>query len=257
MALRLSQNHLMVVDNCPRQFQYLYLDQIGGIGRGESLPLVWGSQFHQLMLQQDLGLPLPAPDDPAADPELSRCIRGLKAAAPELFEASLIGQSEYPISAVVQGHTLVAVYDRLILGGDRAIIYDWKTYAQPPSATELADHWQTRLYLYLLAEVGHYAPEHLSMVYWFVRLSPDHPKPTSVTLPYSVERHERTDAELTQKLQQLNQWLELYDRHALPQVPIDSPHCRTCAFAVCCDRLPSQRAAQRLLALDSVDEVSP
>ncbi|MEO0405859.1 MAG: PD-(D/E)XK nuclease family protein [Cyanobacteria bacterium P01_A01_bin.135] len=256
MALRLSQSHLAVLALCPRKFQYLYLDQIGEIGGEIQQPMVWGSQFHQLMLQQDIGLPVPL-TDVATDPELSRCVAVLKAVAPQLFDPASVRQSEYPISAAVAGHTLVAVYDRLLLKGDRAIIYDWKTYAKPLSPSDLANQWQTRLYLYLLAQVGEYAPQALSMVYWFVRLTPSHPQPTSVELHYSAAQHQQTHAELTQRLQQLNHWLDHYSRQALPQLPADSPHCARCPFAVCCDRLPSQREAHQLLALDSIDELPP
>ncbi len=250
MPLRLSQTHLSVLTLCPRKFQYLYLDQIGGIAP-PTQQQVWGNQFHQLMQQQDLGLPLIQ----SPDPHLARCVTALQAAAPHLFDRTLDRQSEYRLGLRLGSHVLVAVCDRLVVQSDRATLYDWKTYARPLSSQQLAQSWQTRLYLYVLAEAGPYSPSALSMVYWFVRLTPDHPAPQSVTLPYSAEQHQRTHAELTRLVQQLDQWLERYDQQSLPQLPLTSPHCTTCPFALCCDRLPQQRQAQRLLSIDEVEEV--
>ncbi|MGB3612453.1 MAG: PD-(D/E)XK nuclease family protein [Elainellaceae cyanobacterium] len=251
MPIRLSQSHLNLLARCPRQFQYTYLDQIGGIASESQQQFVWGNQFHQLMLQRDLGLPL----FPLLEPELTHCMTALQVAAPHLFDPTSAHQSEYQLSLPLATHTLVVVYDRLVLEGNRATIYDWKTHVRPLSAQQLSQSWQTRLYLYLLAEVGDYAPEALLMEYWFVRLTPNHSVPTSVSLPYSTIQHNQTHTELTQQIQQLNQWLDQYDQQPLPQLPLDSPDCITCPFAVCCDRLPSQRQVQQLLSVEAADEV--
>lgn len=253
MPMRLSQSHLNLLTHCPRKFQYVYLDQIGGIATESQQQFVWGNQFHQLMQQQDLGLPLLL----ALEPELTHCVAALQTAAPHLFDDSLNHQSEYRLSLPLENHTLVVVYDRLVLGRDHAVIYDWKTHARPLSMRQLSESWQTRLYLYLLAEVGHYSPDVLRMEYWFVRLTGDHPAPSSVSLPYSAACHKQTHGELTRQIQQLNLWLEQYDQQPLPQLPPQDPCCTTCPFAVCCDRLPGQRQVQQLLAVDAVDEVRP
>ncbi|MGF1512095.1 MAG: PD-(D/E)XK nuclease family protein [Elainellaceae cyanobacterium] len=253
MPLRLSQAHLAILTLCPRKFQYRYLDQIGGIVP-QTQQQLWGSQFHQLMQQQGLGLPLSAPD-----PELGHCMTALQAAAPYLFGSAPNQQSEHRLGLTLGNHALVAVYDRLVLEGDRATIYDWKTHSRPLSRQQLAQSWQTRLYLYILAAVGTYSPESLSMVYWFVRLTPEHPVPQSVVLPYSVVQHRQTRADLTAHLQQLDRWLARYEHRPLPQLPPGSPHCADCAFAVRCDRLPrqrqNQRQTQRLLSVEDISEV--
>ncbi|MGF1537324.1 MAG: PD-(D/E)XK nuclease family protein [Elainellaceae cyanobacterium] len=248
--MRLSQGHLNLLALCLRKFQYVYLDQIGGMA-AETPQQAWGSQFHQLMLQQDLGLSvLPA------EPDLARCFSALQSSAPQLFDPALDRQSEYRLSVPLENHSLVVVYDRLVLAGNRATIYDWKTYARPPTADQLAQSWQTRLYLYVLAEAGPYPPEALSMIYWFVRLTPDHPAPRSVSLSYSAAQHRQTHVDLTDCLRQIDQGLAQYPQRPFPKLPPTAAACETCPFAVCCDRLPSQRQTQRLLSVEDAAEVS-
>jgi ATP-dependent exoDNAse (exonuclease V) beta subunit len=58
---------------------------------------------------------------------------------------------------------LTVIYDLLIEAEDNAQILDWKTYPQPKEQNRLAKDWQTRLYLYVLAETSDYLPEQISM----------------------------------------------------------------------------------------------
>ncbi|NJN75919.1 MAG: PD-(D/E)XK nuclease family protein [Synechococcaceae cyanobacterium RL_1_2] len=57
--LRLAQSHLQVLSLCPPKFAQIYLHQLGTLNdpawqaRAE-----WGTNFHLLMQQQELGLPL-------------------------------------------------------------------------------------------------------------------------------------------------------------------------------------------------------
>jgi hypothetical protein len=70
----------------------------------------------------------------------------------------------------VGNYLLTVIYDLILLESDRAVIFDWKTYLKPIDADKLAKNWQTRLYLYVLAETSAYPPDSLSMTYWFVQL---------------------------------------------------------------------------------------
>jgi len=67
-------------------------------------------------------------------------------------------------------YLLTVIYDLILLESDRAVIFDWKTYLKPIDADKLAKNWQTRLYLYVLAETAAYPLDSLSMTYWFVQL---------------------------------------------------------------------------------------
>ena len=70
--LRLSQNHLHLLETCPRKFQETYLDGlVSPITWEEEENMAWGSRFHLLMQQGELGLPIQG--FMAEDRELQNC----------------------------------------------------------------------------------------------------------------------------------------------------------------------------------------
>jgi len=109
---------------------------------------------------------------------------------------------------------------------------DWKTYPRPQTARHLAENWQTRLYLYGLAETSAYEPEQLSMVYWFFQATDqDAPAPQSLSFSYDRTQHDRTHQDLTTLLQQLTDWLSHYSTgESLPQLGIAHRECDRCNF---------------------------
>ena len=85
----------------------------------------------------------------------------------------------------------------------------------------MIQHWQTKLYLYVLAETSDYLPEQISMTYWFVKLPK---KPQSLAIAYDTKQHQQNHQQLSYLLEQLDQWLELY---YLQQKPL--PHRNNCS----------------------------
>ncbi|OUC14399.1 MAG: hypothetical protein B0A82_12325 [Alkalinema sp. CACIAM 70d] len=239
--MRLSQGQLSLLSSCPRKFQYLILEQLAvPTVPEESLRLAEGSQFHRLLQQWDLGLPI----DPlaATHPALKNWFDAFLAAAPQILtlegESQPLRQSEQSRTIALADHVLVAVYDLLLLGRSQAHILDWKTYPKPPQVRHLEHQWQTRLYLYLLAETSHYLPDSLAMTYWFFQGREGQATPQSITLHWDQQRHDRTHQELVQLLTHLSQWLTQYETAGMdfPQAAPSSPLCQTCAFAVSCQR---------------------
>lgn len=212
--LRLSQGHLNLLETCPPKFKQLYLTQ------GSSLPnpeteekQVWGSRFHLLMQQRELGLPI----EPLLqeDTELDRSLKALVEAAPELLANNIKQkrEAEHSLTLSFNNYLFTVIYDLLIAEEERAKIIDWKTYLKPKKRKELATNWQTRLYLYALAKTSDYSPEQISMTYWFVRL-PD--KPQSETFLYNEQLYQQTEEDLTQLLTRLDLWLENNDGYSFP-----------------------------------------
>jgi hypothetical protein len=137
---------------------------------------------------------------------------------------------------------LRVIYDRLVLTPHTAEILDWKTYPQPPDLHQITQHWQTRLYLFVLAETSAYAPEHLSMTYWFVRHINDRGvlSPQSYTIPYDRQTHEQTRQDLTHWIHRLTHWYRAYETGTpFPMLPESSPQCHTCPFNQRCQRSPA------------------
>ncbi|MBR8828015.1 MAG: PD-(D/E)XK nuclease family protein [Gomphosphaeria aponina SAG 52.96 = DSM 107014] len=206
--IRLAQGQLNLLEICPPQFQRLYLEELGSpISPEEQEKQSWGSQFHLLMQQRELGLPIDSLLK--EDEEVQRSLNGLVAAVPEIggLTGTILRDAEHCRTLNFQGYLLTVVYDLLIVEGKKAQILDWKTYLQPQSQKKLAQNWQTRLYLYVLAETSEYLPEQISMTYWFVRLPRT---PASVNFIYNDLLHQQTRQDLSSILTKLDSWLAEY-----------------------------------------------
>ena len=265
--IRLSQGHLNLLALCPRKFQHAFLDQLSAPPTPKQQEKqLWGTQFHLLMQQRQLDLPVERLAQ--TDPPLQQCLAALAQAAPEIV-APVAGdgdrdrtlrQSEHLRSLRFGSWLLVAVYDLLIAAPDRAQILDWKTYPQRPSTqTRLAKDWQTRLYPFLLAETSRYRSEQISMTYWFVqgRSPSEPPQPQQLTFPYSQSLHEQTRQELNDRLDRLGQWLAAYQQQdePFPQVEASEP-CQFCSFAARCQRGDfSGRATPETATLTNLDAI--
>jgi hypothetical protein len=216
LPIRLSQGHLNLLQVCPPQFQRLYLEQLAPPLSPEQLErLHWGSQFHLLMQQRELGLPL----TPLAG-ELADAQNRLLAQAPEIADLNqgMSRAAEHCRTLSHGDYLLTVIYDLLITYPEEAKIFDWKTYLKPEKTEKLAQNWQTRLYLYVLAATSPYASEQISLTYWFVK---DHPR--SLIFRYSQQQYEQTEADLGTLLHQLEEYLENYQQYQL-----DFPHTSQC-----------------------------
>lgn len=260
--MRLSQGQLNCLETCPRKFQQLYLDQLGTLATLEQQErMTWGSRFHLLMQQRELGLPIA---DMSPDPDqLQQSVDAFVKAAPGLFQShpDSVRQSEHRRTLYYESHLLTVVYDLMILEPQQAQILDWKTYPRPQRDRWLAQDWQTRLYPFVLAETSDYQPEQITMTYWFVRsgnLEQGEIQPQSIQFPYTSAKHEQTRHQLTRLLRQLDQWLEAYQAgNNFPQLPASEEYCPSCQFMKRCERDPSMAAiAPSLPDLAAIQEVS-
>lgn len=265
--LRLSQGQLNLLEACPRKFQHIYLEQLGSPSTPEQqVHQAWGSRFHLLMQQRELGLPIESLI--AEDAQMQRCVTSLLAAVPEIVVPTSDAsdswrQSEHRRTCSVHGYPITVIYDLLLLEDQQARILDWKTYPRPPQQRWLARNWQTRLYPFVLAETSSYIPEQISLTYWFVQVQDDQTQallPQSFTFSYDSTLHEQTRQELTQLLEQLTGWLERYQQgEPFPQINEAIERCEDCQFSGRCQRhsvdLEGSPVADWLGNLDRIDEV--
>ncbi|MGJ3254475.1 MAG: PD-(D/E)XK nuclease family protein [Elainellaceae cyanobacterium] len=240
MRMRLSQGHLATLDLCPRKFQYTYLDQYGTpISPDQQSRFEWGNQFHVLMQQRELELPIGYAIS-HDDRHLLQHVGALVNCAPNLFQVKpgRIRQSEHRRSLFVQDYLLTVIYDLVVLDDQQAQIVDWKTYPKPQNRHHLEQSWQTKLYPFVLAETSNYAPAQISMTYWFVQAGQDPtPRPQQLRFDYSTAQHEQIRRELTATLNQLTEWLGSYHHNTSFQ-KIDEALgvCERCPFAIRCQR---------------------
>jgi hypothetical protein len=257
--MRLSQGQLNLLERCPRQFQNTYLDQLGSPTNPEQQERqTWGSRFHLLMQQRELGLPIESLVQ--EDLQLQRWMTAFASAAPEILtpnpNSQTFRESEHCRTLQVQNYLLTVIYDLLIADDCQAQILDWKTYAKPPNKRKLEQNWQTRLYLYVLAETSDYLPEQISMTYWFVQ-SED--KPQSLKFTYNQSQHEKTAQKLHRLLGKFTYWLQRYEQgEPFPQVAEDSKDCEYCQYVTRCDRYDGEEAMSQewLQNLANIQEVS-
>jgi hypothetical protein len=228
---QVSQSTLNLWQTCPRKFQHQVLDNLH-LPSGSNTQMEQGSRFHLLMQQRELGLDISGLA--ASDIQLQNWI-GTYETNPPLM---ILGGGTHPEGNRYPEHTLTyklqpynyiltAIYDLLILGTDQAQILDWKTHNQPLAAAVLQSHWQTRLYLYLLAATTNYLPEQLTFSYWFANTG------TTVAIAYNKKDHDQTEQELSQILSSM---AESEQANFFPQLPQGSLTCNHCEFKYRCER---------------------
>ncbi|WP_017300307.1 PD-(D/E)XK nuclease family protein [Nodosilinea nodulosa] len=255
--LTLTQGHLRQLEICPRRYQYSYLEHVPVPTDPAMLERQWwGTQFHLVMQQRELGLPID--DFLREDAALDAAVNGLLAAAPELFvpQPDVFRQSEHRRTLAFNGYILTAIYDLLVLGPACGQIIDWKTYQRPPEQAQLAQEWQTRLYLYLLVETSHLRPEQVSMTYWFVappQAEANAEPPSRITLTYSDDQHRRTGADLQRLTDHLTTLLA--PAEDLPKIDAALGYCAQCPFAVRCQRW-SERFGAAYATLPAIADIA-
>lgn len=307
VLLQLSQSQLTLIEQCPRKFQYIYLDQLTTPLQAEqSEHLTRGSQVHHLMQQHELQLPQhtlhrlnnnletsrspithTTPFNPQPD-QIYPMVQALISAVPPRDETTVFRQSEYRLTLDWSDVLLTVIYDLLLLDSDHAHIFDWKTYLRPPNLQHLrqrlAQHWQTKLYPFVLVATSAYPPEAVDISYWFVKrnlhsladdeeqASPDQQpiyqkdadnpfEPECLTFAYSDRLHQQTKQDLTQIITQLQHWLDDYRRNQpLPKVDIAQGLCSSCSFRMRCDRmddLTAQENWDHLGDITTIPEIQP
>ncbi|WP_016951217.1 PD-(D/E)XK nuclease family protein [Anabaena sp. PCC 7108] len=264
--LRLSQGHLNLLAACPRKFQHTYLEQITTPSDPQQEEYqTLGSRFHLLMQQQEMGLPINSFLERDKEDEKFKTLKTWMTAfskvAPEILTPEINNQtfrdSEHYRTLQVQDYLLTVIYDLLIADNEKAQIYDWKTNHKLPKKDELAKNWQTRLYLYVLAETSDYLPENISMTYWFIQAQG---KPQNIRFNYDNQQHQQTEKDLNQLLNYLNDWLQKYQQNQpFPQIAEFKKSCELCQYAVRCERQKDNQTeiiTNSLPTFENIQEIS-
>jgi len=221
MYQSLSQTHLNLFETCPPIFQKRYVEQIRTIPNlAQEERSEWGKKFHLLMQQYHLGLSLN--DFVYEDISFQKSLQALVNETQDIWTSSevLAREAEYKLQLKFKSYIFTVIYDLLILYPDRAVIYDWKTFLQREKKDKLINNWQTRLYLYVLAEKMNYSPSQLSMTYWFVKLPH---KLQSMTIQYNEAMHEKNRQDINNILDKIDESMDSYFDFSL-----DFGHIKNC-----------------------------
>ncbi len=231
-----SQSSLQDYHDCPRRFQLRYIDRLAWPAVETEPTQEYekhqqeGSLFHRMVQQHIIGLPSDKLASLAQSERLSRWWDAYQQHAPALNGYTLY--PEYTLSAPLGKHRIVAKFDLIaIKPGEKALIYDWKTYRKRPRDEYLTTRWQTRLYPALLRQAAtringgeKIKPEQIEMVYWFANF------------PHEPATFNYSDAKLEQNWNLVEKVVnEIEKADEFPMSEDDRP-CRFCAFRSYCDR---------------------
>ncbi len=231
-----SQSSLQDYNDCPRRFQLRYIERLAWPAVETEPTQEYerhqqeGSLFHRMVQQHLIGIPAERLSPLATSENLSRWWEAYQQYAPNLDGYALY--PEYTLSAPIGEHRLVAKYDLIaIKPGEKAIIYDWKTYRKRPRDEYLAIRWQTKLYSALLGRGGSHlnggkpiVPARIEMAYWFANY-PDNP----AKFAYSASKSQR-DWDLIEKIVS-----EISSTSKFLMSEETRP-CQFCAYRSYCDR---------------------
>jgi CRISPR/Cas system-associated exonuclease Cas4 (RecB family) len=243
---QLSQGSLQDFVECRRRFYLRYIQRLAWPAV-QSEPVLefehymqQGEQFHRMVQQHQLGLPLERLTPMAQGDDLSRWWGSYLSQGRENGSLeTLLGEgsrryAEISLSFQLGSVRLVAKYDLLSVSPQgRAVIFDWKTARKRPRRQWLATHLQTRVYPYLLIQAGAhlnqgrpFEPEQVEMVYWFANF-PEEPE----RFPYSVSAF-NSDGEYLAELVSGIQRLEEQEFTLTP----DLRRCAFCVYRSLCER---------------------
>lgn len=242
-----SQASLQDYEDCHRRFQLRYLLRLAWpaipaepiIDNEQHLQM--GSQFHRLVQQYLLDLPVEQLSPLAGQGDLQRWWENYLEYTPTLPGPEEVSPAkplaEISLSTQFEGNRLVAKYDALMISGSEsnklATIFDWKTYRKLPSRQWLASRLQTRLYPFLFVQAGRFlnqgnviSPDQIEMVYWFANY-PAQPE----RFPYSSARYEEDRVYLSSLIEDIAT-REEQDFNLTPHIE----RCRFCVYRSLCQR---------------------
>jgi hypothetical protein len=189
-----------------------------------------GQLFHRMIQQYLVGLPVEKLTRQATSPDLSRWWQNYLG-----YQFVLEGYTKYTelaLTAPVGTQRLLAKYDlAAILPGQKAIIFDWKTYHKRPKDEWMAVRMQTRVYRALLVQAGAtlnggtpIQPGQIEMVYWYADF-PSEP----ARFPYNAAQYKRDWDALTGIIK------EIGSLRAFPLTE-DEKKCDYCPYRSYCNR---------------------
>jgi CRISPR/Cas system-associated exonuclease Cas4 (RecB family) len=231
-----SQSSLQDYSDCPRRFQLRYIEQLQWPAI-ESEPVLEnerrlqeGQLFHRMVQQYLIGLAPEKMTRLANSPDLSRWWTNY---LEHKFELSGYAQrTELTLTAPAGTYWLLAKYDLVaIKPGQKAVIYDWKTYHKRPRDEWMAARMQTRVYRAILAQAGTFLnigkpiqPEQIEMIYWYADF-PTEP----ARFPYNHQQYKHDWETLTELINEIS-------NHRHFPLTEDEKKCAYCPYRSYCNR---------------------
>jgi len=230
-----SQSSLQDYVDCARRFDLRYI-------KGQRWPapevddrleferrMQQGQQFHQLVHQHLIGLPTELLSKRIQDKDVQRWFEQyLRNGLHDVPEQSY---PERTLNVLVGDYRLLAKFDLIAIGQDKALIIDWKTSRSLPRRKWLAKRLQTIVYRYVLAKGGQHLnngvpikPEKIEMQYWYA----GH-EGTTHRFAYGVDQFRADETYLVNLIHEIAS----RDTFSLTD---ERRRCRFCTYRSLCDR---------------------
>lgn len=240
-SLTFSQASILAFLTCRRRFQLRYLENLSWpdlpFTPEQRAAIARGQRFHQIIERYFLGLH--ETDIELGDAELQSWWRRFAEHVLPLPAGRTL--PELRLTVPIGDHFLTGRFDLVLIGeqADRPslTIYDWKT-SKPATTAELADAWQSRLYLAMLAESNgalvtaarDIHPDQITLVYWYAA-DPRQPR----IIHYSAAQHRQNWSQIVAVVRDISACLVADDW----PLTDNWSHCQTCAYATYCGRWQS------------------
>jgi hypothetical protein len=231
-----SQSCLQDYVDCPRRFQLRYIDQLHWPAV-ETEPVLEnerlqqeGQFFHRMVQQHLIGLPDEKLARLANTADLSRWWKNYL--DHQFGFAGFELRTELTLTVPVGSYRLLAKYDLVaVKHGEKAFIYDWKTYHKRPRDERMAARLQTRVYRAMLIQAGAslncgntFPPEQIEMVYWYS----DFPSEPAL-FPYNTTLYSRDWDALTGLIKEIG-------NHRHFPLTDEDKKCAYCPYRSYCNR---------------------
>lgn len=234
-TLTLSVTSLGVLDRCPRLFRFLYVDRLiwpPGLALEDEESLRLGQLFHRLVELYSRGLSVET-QVRSVPPQVQAWWQTFLRSPHAHPQGQVF--SEIPLWVQVEGVTLTAQLDRLVVTETGVQILDWKTDRLRPSEAEMARNRQTWLYPLMVCLGGDrlpqvtdlrtdLRPDPIQITFWYAN-HPQHPWQRTYNQD-QLQRHRGALHQLLNALKQAHQ--EDYPMTRTPSI------CPSCLFRTRC-----------------------
>ncbi|HBG5344007.1 TPA: PD-(D/E)XK nuclease family protein [Clostridioides difficile] len=191
-----SQNSINTYKSCPLKFKYKYIDRINwkndDIGSREYYEILkTGRDFHLICERYFSNIPLGIyfNEDDKNSKKFLKWIENIKKVVP--IEEGKTYLPEYEVRMTLNGDTIQAKYDLVVIGNGNIEIWDWKTESKKIDYKNVENRIQTIVYMFLAKEV---IPKVLKMDINVKDINMRYYQPEfddlPITISYAKEKHE-------------------------------------------------------------------
>lgn len=235
---KFSQNSINTYKSCPLKFKYKYIDKINwkydDIEHREYYEsLKSGTDFHLLCERYFSNIPLGINENTNKD--FIKWIEKVKSKVEIKKEHKYL--TEYEVRLNLNGDTIQAKYDLIIIKEDSIEIWDWKTESRKLNNKNMENKLQTIVYMFLAKEVvtelmdKNISCDNITMNYYQTQFN-DEP----ILIKYNNEKHKLNKDKITSYIKTIkNTKFTNNDKGCEYEVSRNKNHCKYCEFNKLCN----------------------